>query len=80
VDWTKEQEDRLQFLEKGDVLFKDTALAVSLKQKANVVKSNVNELPDEEAADLLHALQQRSNDNEGNEGGRTGAGIAQSSK
>jgi len=62
VDWTKDEEDRLQDLLHGDINFKDTALAVALKQKAKALKHNVGELDKAEATELLHALQKQLND------------------
>jgi len=51
----------LQELVANDIKFKDTALAVALKQKMRAVKNNVGELDKDSAAELLQALQQRLN-------------------
>ena len=60
VPWSEEEEMKLQELKSDDIPFKDTALHVSLKQSAKAVKNNVKNLDEDEASELLQALQERS--------------------
>ena len=60
IPWSEEEEMKLQELKSDDIPFKDTALHVSLKQSAKAVKNNVKNLDEDEASELLQALQERS--------------------
>ena len=55
-EWTEEEEAELKALKEDPIVFKDTALAVSLKQTAKAVANNAQELDDADAKALMAAL------------------------
>ena len=69
--WSEANEAELQALKNTEIEFKDTALAVSLKQKAKAVVNNIDELDETEVKNLMQALINRSaaNPDSSSEGG-----------
>lgn len=61
--WTTEDENKLLRLNNDAIQFKDTALAVALKQKANAVSNNIGQLDENDAKKLMSALINRTNNN-----------------
>jgi len=57
--WTRANEAQLKELKAASIEFKDTALNVALKQNANAVKANIQQLDDSAANELMQALQSR---------------------
>ena len=57
--WTRDDEAQLKELKAAAIEFKDTALNVALKQIANAVKANIQQLDDSAANELMQALQSR---------------------
>jgi len=55
--WSPEEE--LEELKTAATQFKDTALSIALKQSANAVKANVQQLDDSAANELMQALNSR---------------------
>jgi len=58
--WTDAEEEQLTRLKTAAITFNDTEMDTALKQSANAVKTNISQLNDDQAAELLEALTKRS--------------------